>query len=43
MIFGTNFLHIFISNYMFDVREVEVYGKAYVEGKLRWDLIKKTI
>lgn len=40
MIFGTNFLHIFISNYMFDVNEVKVNGKSYVEGKLHWDMIK---
>lgn len=43
MVLGTNFLHIFTSNYMFDVREVKVYGKAYVEGKLHWDLIKNHI
>ena len=43
MLIGSNFLHIFTSNYMFDVREVEVYGKAYVEGKLYWDLIRNHI
>lgn len=40
IIVGNNFLHIFTTNFMFDTREVKVYGKTYIEGKLRWDIIK---
>lgn len=42
LIIGSNFLHIFATNFMFDTKEVKVYGKTYIEGKLRWDIIKNT-
>lgn len=42
MIIGSNFLHIFTNNFMFDTREVKVYGKTYIEGKLDWSSIRQT-
>lgn len=39
-IVGPNFLYLFTQNYMFDTHEVEVMGKTYIRGSLRWDLIK---
>lgn len=37
---GPNFLYLFSQNYMFDIEEVEIMGKTYIRGTLRWDFIK---
>lgn len=37
---GSRVHDIFVSNYMFDIKEVEHFGRKYIQGVLDWDILK---